>query len=123
MSESAHDLVRRLHREAIERIRNEPPGTIQEEPVQVEFPNVEPGDPFAEEWALYRSEVVGLLRNGHRGRVALVRAGQPITTWESVRDALQALQLIPGPDKFLLLVVETRTRYALRLGSRARCRV
>jgi hypothetical protein len=123
MSDDGDDLIRRLHREAIERIRNEPPGTIKEEPVEVELPEVDPGDPFAEEWALYRSKVVGLLRNGDRGRVALVRVGQPITTWDSLRDALKAVWLIPGPEKFLVIWVLPRSRNALRLGSRALCHV
>jgi hypothetical protein len=113
MSEHADDWLQRLHREEVERIRNEPPHLEEElaEPTP-DLPDAAPGSPFAAEWNLFCRLVVGLVHEGHRGRMALVKAGQPITIWDTPRDAVQASQLLYGPAPCLVQEIQPFLRPA-----------
>ena len=98
MNEDGTDLVRRMHEEELERLRQEMssprPPTDQVE--EVNLPPAEPGSPIATEWELFRREVAQLIRDGYRGKFALVKVGAPITVWDSLQDAAQAARLLYG---------------------------
>ncbi len=96
MTEDADELVTRLHREEIERIRNEPAPTERPAPSHPELPDVRAGSPVAEEWAIYRGEVGRLIREGSQGKFALIKVGQPISLWDTLHDAVQAGQVLHG---------------------------
>ena len=53
-------------------------------------------------WNLFRSQVDELIRDGKRGKYALVRVGHPITVWDSLHDALQAVQLMSDEGKCMV---------------------
>ena len=85
MPDEGSNLVQRLHEQAINHLRKEaglPPAQPQT-PVRIDLPDAPPGSPVAAEWNLYRHEVGRLLAEGSRGRVALVKVGQPITVWDT----------------------------------------
>jgi hypothetical protein len=105
MTEDVYDLVRRIHMAEIERIRNEQPTTTPEHP-EVELPDAEPGSSIAEEWDMFRREVKNLIREGGKGRFALVKSGQPITIWDSLRDAAQAGQMLYGQAPCLVQEIQ-----------------
>jgi len=97
MSEDGTDLVWRVHQEALEQLLQQPiQRTPPDDEVHLNLPPAEPGSPVAAEWEIFRQEVVRLIREGNRGKFALVKAGHPITVWDSLRDAAQAAQLLYG---------------------------
>jgi hypothetical protein len=121
MTEHADDWVQRLHREEIERIRNEPlPMLGGPAAPSNDLPEAAPDNPFAAEWNLFRHEVVRLLREGHQGRMALVKVGQPITIWDTPRDAVQASQLLYGPAPCLVQEIQLFLR-PICMGYRRLC--
>jgi hypothetical protein len=73
------------------------------------LPDVEPGSPIAAEWEIFRREVGWLISEGNRGRIALVKAGRPITVWDTLRDALHAAQLL-YEEPFLLQEIQPSLR-------------
>ena len=87
MSETARELVERLHREAVARIAPVPPAPPPE-PLDrcLDLPDAVPGCPVAEEWDLFRREVGRLIHGrGHKQAMAYLRK---MRTWASrlVRD-------------------------------------
>jgi hypothetical protein len=104
MTDDAEDLVLRLHREEVERIRGLPPVGQSESaaPLSLDLPEEEPNSPVVEEWKLFRQEVGPLIREGSQGCIALVKAGHPITVWDTLRDAAQAAQLLYGQGPCLI---------------------
>jgi hypothetical protein len=116
-TESGRELVERIHRQALEQLRSEAPSEpeVGQETPQIDLPPAEPGSPFAEEWEAYRNEVRLLLAQGCRGRFALIRIGQPITVWDSLRDAAQAARLLYGSEPCLVQQIDSRLR-PLRAG-------
>ena len=103
MQESGSELVRRLHQEAIEELRAKWPfGAPRDERVYPPLPEADPDSPVKEEWNLFRSQVDELIRNGKRGKYALVRVGHPITVWDTLGDVLQAVQLVGGEGKCMV---------------------
>jgi hypothetical protein len=115
MIESGEELVRRLQLAEVERIRAEAPSSDQASSQHHELPEASPDSPIAEEWSLFRCEVGRLLREGWQGRFALVKAGQPITVWDTLRDAAQAGQLLHGPGQGLVQPIQTSLP-VLRVG-------
>jgi hypothetical protein len=124
MDKDARDLVERLHREEIERIQAG--GAVLSSarpPRQVEgLPEAEPGNPMAAEWELFRSEVESLIRNGCKGRFAVVKVGHPITAWDTLRDALQAAELLYGKEMVLIQEIQRYLPPRLRLVGDRSCR-
>jgi hypothetical protein len=117
MSASGRELVERLHRQALEQLPAQPhpePGA-QQDAQQIDLPPAEAVSPYAEEWEIYRNEVARLLAEGCRGRFALIRNGQPITVWDSLRDAVQAARLLYGSEPSLIQQIDSRLR-PLRAG-------
>jgi hypothetical protein len=72
MAHPERDLVERIHREALEQLVTEPNTERPErqEGPEVDLPRAVPGNPFAEEWELFRRQVGQLLADGGRGRSA-----------------------------------------------------
>jgi hypothetical protein len=121
MHEDTNDLVLRLHREEVERIRNAP--LQQPECLALpaaDLPEAETNSPVAEEWNLFRKEVSRLLSEGYRGRIALVKVGHPITVWDTLRDAAQAGRLLYGQGPCLVQEILPFLR-PLRVGGNRPC--
>jgi hypothetical protein len=122
MTDDTNDWVFRLHREEVERIRGQPLGFPETPPPpSPDLPEGEPNSPFAKEWNLFRREVGRLIREGYQGRIALVKAGHPITVWDTLRDAAQAGQLLYGQGPCLVQEILPFLR-PLRLGYNRLCR-
>jgi hypothetical protein len=118
MSDRQESLVSRLHREEVERLRGAavPPPEVP----QINLPE-EPADPaFAAEWKLFRQEVAQLLIEGKRGRFALVKAGQPLTVWDSLADAVQASRLLYGNEPTMVQEIQPFVR-SFRVGYNRPC--
>jgi hypothetical protein len=117
MTETGRELVERMHRQALDQLQAmpQPESDEQQGADHIDLPPAEPGSPFAEEWEAYRNEVGRLLAEGCRGRFALIRSGQPITVWDSLRDAAQAARLLYGAEPCLIQQVDSRLR-PLRAG-------
>jgi hypothetical protein len=98
MSDKGMELVKRLHQEAMDRLRQQPSAeaNTNHETGGINLPAAEPGSPVAAEWEMFRREVERLLRDGCRGKFALVTVGRPITVWDTARDAVQAAQMMYG---------------------------
>jgi hypothetical protein len=57
MTETARELVERIHRETLERLRVQPVVSGERpEPPQEELPEAPSGSPVAQEWELFRHE-------------------------------------------------------------------
>ena len=119
MSDTQESLVARLHREEVERLRGTP--VSPPELPQINLPE-EPADPaFAAEWKLFRQEVAQFLVAGKRGRFALVKAGHPITVWDTLADAAQASRLLYGNKPSLVQEIQPSLR-SFRVGYNRLCR-
>jgi hypothetical protein len=119
MTDQQESLVARLHREELERLRGAP--LPPPELPQISLPE-EPADPaFAAEWKLFRQEVARLLLEGKRGRFALVKAGQPLTVWDTLADAVQASRLLHGQEPCLVQEIQPFLR-SFRVGYNRLCR-
>jgi hypothetical protein len=122
MNDDARELILQLHREEVERIRKEGPAPTEQPTGRVEeLPEGDPDSPTAAEWALFRRELAWLLSQGNKGRIAVVKAGHPITTWDTVRDALQAGGLLYGKEMFLIQEIQPYLA-PVRLGRVWSCR-
>jgi hypothetical protein len=115
MNETGAELVARLHREAIEA------GPVELPPVEtVPLPEEPASEELRAEWALFRKELPGLLEAGHRGRIALVKVGHPVTVWSTMRDAIQAARLLGIKWPCLVQPVQTSLP-TLRRGYQRPC--
>jgi hypothetical protein len=119
MTETPEDRVARLHRDEVGRLRGTP--VSLPEPPEINLPE-EPADPaFAAEWKLFRQEVARLLVDGKRGRFALVKAGHPVTVWDTLVDAAQASRLLYGKEPCLVQEIQPFLR-SFRVGYNRLCR-
>jgi hypothetical protein len=123
MKDSAYELVERLHREEIERaIRQRQVPPSQQPPQEYPgLPEMEPASLGEEEWNLFRRELGRLIQDGHRGRFALIKAGEPISVWDTRKDAVQAGQLLYPQVTCLIQQILPYLR-PLRTGFIGRCR-
>jgi hypothetical protein len=123
MAEEASNLVQRMHEQEINRIREEAalPRTEATTYSPIDLPEAAAGNPVAEEWNLFRREVSRLIAEGARGRIALVKVGQPITLWDTTRDAVQAGRLLFGQELCLVQEIQPVLR-PLHHGCNERCR-
>jgi hypothetical protein len=98
VADHTRESVERLHREELDRIRGQriPCPSVQSQPEHLALPEGDPNSPVAEEWAIFRREVTRLIEEGGKGRFALIKAGQPITVWDTLHDAAQAGRLLHG---------------------------
>jgi hypothetical protein len=119
MSDKEEGLVSRLHREAVERLCGAPASPPELPPINLPE---EPADPaLAAEWHLFRQEVAGLLAEGQRGRFALVKAGHPLTVWDTLGDAARAGRLLFAAEPCLVQEIQPFLR-RLRVGYNRLCR-
>jgi|SRR5579872_6432535 len=123
MNESPYELIERLHREEIERVSGQQQLPASQRPPQEhpELPEMGPGSVGAEEWNLFRREVGRLIQDGHRGRFALIKAGQPISVWDTMKDAVQAGRLLYPQMTCLIQQILPYLR-PLRTGFIGQCR-
>jgi hypothetical protein len=112
MKEDADDLVARIHREAWERYRQQPPPPSREPPTihYTELPAAEPGSALAEEWNFYRREVGRLLAEGNEGRYIVIKGQQIIGIWDREEDALTTAYKKFLLQPFLLQRIQERER-------------
>lgn len=124
MGEDANELVLRLHRKALEHLDQLPSASTLgvDEQGHAKLPEAEPGSPVAADWEIFRQEVERLIREGYRGKFALVKAGQPILVWDTVRDAVQAARLLYGEEPCLVQQILPYVK-PLRAGGIRPCRV
>lgn len=88
MNESAHDLVARIHREALERLGPLPPRPSEPATIHcTELPEAQPGSVLSKEWNTYRREVGRLLAEGHEGAFVLIRGDEIIGIWPTAEEA------------------------------------
>ena len=91
MSESADDLVRRLHHEAVERERaNRPAPSPPARPPTTHYtqlPDCSPGSPLVTEWNFYRRIIGRLLAEGHEGKWLLIKNETVVGIWDTQEQA------------------------------------
>ncbi len=119
MSETSESLVARMHREALAQLCGTPlpPPELPE----IDLPEEPADSAYAAEWKQYRQEVAQLLAEGKRGRYALVKAGQPLTVWDTLADAVRASSLVYGDELTLVQEIQPSLR-PLGMGYTRRCR-
>jgi hypothetical protein len=119
MNDNQESPVARLHREEVERLRGTP--TPPPELPAIDLPE-EAADPsLAAEWKTFRQEVARLLAEGLRGRFVLVKAGHPLTVWDTLPDAARAGRLLFGTEPCLVQEIQPSLR-PLRVGYSRLCR-
>jgi hypothetical protein len=112
MEETVEDLVRRLHREEVERVRREGP-TIQRpaERSAIPYDDLPPASPdslLAAEWNAYRKEVGRLLAEGRQGQFVLIKGERIVGLYPTERNALDlGYRMFPG-QAFLVHQVQSR---------------
>jgi hypothetical protein len=118
MTDNQESLVARLHREEVERLRGAP--VPPPELPEIDLPEEPAEQAFAAEWKLFRQEVAQLLLDGKRGRFALVKAGHPLTVWDTLADAVQASRLLYGNGPCLVQEIQPSLR-SFRVGYNRPC--
>lgn len=117
MTTTGHELVDQVHRQALEQLRLQPFSHLDavKTPTDLSLPAAIPGTPFATEWEILRHELSRLLAQGNRGRFALIRAGHPLTVWDTLHDAVQAGELLYNTQACLVQQI-TPCMPSLRAG-------
>jgi len=123
MSEDGRDLVEAMHRQAVERYRQQPmPPTQPPSTHYTELPEARPGEVFYREWNTYRREVGRLLAEGYEGHYALIKDETIVgiyNTWDEAREAgYQRFALRP----FLVQRIQTLERLLRIRGNNMPCR-
>ena len=111
MNETDEELVRGLHREAVERARREGLSTRAVEGRTIHYTNLPEGkadSPLRTEWDCYRREVARLLAEGHEGRFVLIKGELIVGLFGTEVEALeQGYQRFHG-EAFLVHKVQER---------------
>lgn len=112
MTQDGDDLVARVHREAWERYRQQPPPPPRERPTihYTELPPAKPGEELAEEWETYRREVGRLLAEGNEGRYTLIKAKEIIGIWDTQKEAFAAADQRFPLQPYLVHQIQERER-------------
>lgn len=118
MTEDGHDLVARVHREAWERYRQQPPSPPPEPPTihYTELPPAEPGEELGEEWETYRREVGRLLADGNEGRYILIKGKEIIGIWQTQKEAFVAADQRFPLQPYLVHQIKERERLLYMIG-------
>jgi hypothetical protein len=119
MTDKPEDLVARLHREEVERLRGKPTTPPELPVIDLSEESADPA--LAAEWQTFREEVAQLLVEGQRGRFALVKAGHPLTVWDTLADAALAGRLLFGTGPCLVQEIRPSLR-RLRVEYNRPCR-
>jgi hypothetical protein len=91
MKETDDDLILRLHREEVERMRREgplPPPVERPGIPHTDLPQASPDSPLFVEWDTYRREVGRLLTDGKEGQFVLIKGQQVVGLYATEREAL-----------------------------------
>jgi hypothetical protein len=111
-----NELVEKVHREAWEHYRQQP--EPPDEPPSIHYTELEeakPGESLYLEWNTYRREVGRLLAEGHAGRHVLIKGERILGIWDTDEEAMTA-----GYQQFLneaFLVHRIQEREAVLRGS------
>lgn len=119
MTNKQESLVARLHREEVERLRGKP--MPPPELPAIDLPEEPADSALAAEWKRFRQEVARLLAEGQRARFALVKAGHPLTIWDTLADAARAGRQLFGAEPCLVQEIQPSLR-PLRVGPNRPCR-
>jgi hypothetical protein len=96
MAETVDELIRRMHREAVERLP--PPPEVKRPTVHyTQLSEAKPGDPLYLEWNTYRREVALWLAEGQKGKWVLIK-GETVVGLYDTFDAAWA----EGCKRYLL---------------------
>ena len=109
MNESERELVKKVHRAAIEAMGPIP--QQRREPPTLDYRELPEGKPDDLEWNFYRRQVGQLLAEGHEGHWVLIKGEQIIGIWNTLEEA-RAVSL----KKFLMescLIHQVRSREPL----------
>ncbi len=71
-----------------------------------QVPDIPDGEPFSQEWKAFKREVCRLVREGEKGRFALLKGNQLVNVWDTLSDAQQAGRLQFGADPFLIQEIQ-----------------
>jgi hypothetical protein len=102
------EVVERLQREEVERMRNMPSSPPSERPT-IRYSELaeDKGGPIAREWNFYRREAGRLLAEGHEGKWVLIKGEQIIGIWNTEEEADQVrLQIFPMQHVLLKQICE-----------------
>jgi hypothetical protein len=124
MNESPEDLIVRLQREELERIRGRPPEPVRPQgPTTIHYtqlPDAPPDSPLATEWNIYRRVLPRLLGEGQEGKWLLIKHEEIIGIWDTEAEA-GAVRL----ERFLMQPVLVKQVLAqepiLRIGYNRLC--
>jgi hypothetical protein len=114
MNENGRALVERMHREASEQGRIQPPPPEPQTIHFTELPAGQPESPLRQEWDFYRHEVGRLLAEGQEGRFILIKGEEVIGIWDTQEEA-RAVAL----QKYLMqpcLIHQVRSREPVLRG-------
>jgi hypothetical protein len=112
MDETAEDLVRRLHREEVERVHHEGPSF--QRPVERsaipcnDLPPASPDSPLVAEWDAYRNEVGRLLAEGREGQFVLIKGERIVGLCSTEREALDLANRLFPSQAFLVHQVQAK---------------
>jgi len=112
MGETAEDLIRRLHRQEVERIRREEPSL--ERPAERstipcnDLPPASPDSALVREWDAYRKEVGRLVAEGRQGQFVLIKGERIVGLYPTESAAFDlGYRLFPG-QAFLVHQVQAK---------------
>jgi hypothetical protein len=123
MSEEGRELVERLMREEIDAPSGGPGRQTAKGPTPLDegLPEAGADSPIREEWDIFRREVRGLIAAGEKGRFVLIKAGRPLSVWDTLGDAAQAGELLYGQAPCLVQEIQVFVR-PFRAGPHRSCR-
>jgi len=116
MPDNGDELVFRMHREAIQRFRDEPLPEVKRPTIPyTQLPEAKPDDVFFLEWNLYRREVGRWLTDGHEGKFVLIKGESVIGLYDTWAEARKEGRKRYGMDPFLVQPIQPEeTVYRIR---------
>jgi hypothetical protein len=85
MKDNGRELVEAMHRQAVERFREQLLPRVEPSPTipYTDLPEARPDDVLYLEWNIYRHEVSRLLAEGREGQFILIKGKQIIGIWDT----------------------------------------
>ena len=129
MNETGRDIVLRMTREAMERLKNEPPAPPPPPPVPlktIHFTELkeDPSNEVAEKgWNVYVREVGQLIAEGHEGKWVVIAEGRIVGMYDTSREAQRFILegKFAWPQTLKQVLVQEPLLYA-PIGRYQRCR-
>jgi hypothetical protein len=116
MSKTGDELVYRMHREAAERLHDQPLPPVKRQTIPyTQLAEAKPGDYFFLEWNTYRREVGQLLAEGHEGKWVLIKDQTVVGLYDPMDAARAEGRKRFSRDRFLVEQVQAeRPVYRIR---------